>query len=155
MDKIVAALPGNELDSYITRVGTHGQYDPGENENWAMVGVYLTPFARRERNADEIVEALRLETSRLDGFSNFSYVIESGGPPIGRPITLRVLGSDDGQRVALTSLVVSLLSGIVVVQDLERYDEPAKDQYTEILAFIRPDKNAYNGSEHEIYIIGA
>jgi len=141
VEKIVAALPGNELDSYITRVGTHGQYNPGENENWAIVGVYLTPFARRERNADEIVEALRLETSRLDGFSNFSYVIESGGPPIGRPITLRVVGSDDGQRAALTGLVVSILNGIDGVKDIERDDKPGKEQITVDLDYIRLAQN--------------
>ena len=39
VEGIVAALPGNELNSYITRVGTHGQFNLGENENRALVGV--------------------------------------------------------------------------------------------------------------------
>ncbi len=92
VEEIVAALPDGELDSYITRVGTHGQFNLGENENWALLGVYLTPFANRARDADEIVEFLRNQTDALPAFSKSTYIIDSGGPPVGRPITLRVVG---------------------------------------------------------------
>jgi multidrug efflux pump subunit AcrB len=137
VEMIVAALPHEELDSYIGRVGTHGQYNLGENENWAYVGVYLKPFANRRRNADEIVEALRAQTSLMKGFERFTYVIESGGPPVGRPITLRVVGSDDTQRRALAELVVSRLNGIDGVKDVERDDKPGKEQITVDLDYIR------------------
>jgi multidrug efflux pump subunit AcrB len=76
VENIIRQLPENELASMVTRIGTHGQYNMGENENWAHVGVYLTPFAGRERNADEIVAELRTELEKLDGFSNFAFVVE-------------------------------------------------------------------------------
>ena len=137
VEKIVSALPENELDSYITRVGTHGIYNLGENENWALLGVYLTPFAKRARNADDIVEFLRDQTDGLAGFAKITYVIESGGPPVGRPITLRVVGSDDQKRKALATLVVSKLGQIDGVKDVERDDKPGKEQIKIDVDYVR------------------
>ena len=137
VEALVSALPATELDSYITRVGTHGQFNLGENENWALLGVYLTPFARRERNADEIVEALRKQTDLLQGFDNFTYIIDSGGPPVGRPVALRVVGSEDGQRKALAGLIVGILEDIDGVKDVERDDKAGKEQIKVELDYIR------------------
>ena len=47
VEALVGSLPAEELASYITRIGTHGWYNLGENENWALMGVYLTAFAKR------------------------------------------------------------------------------------------------------------
>jgi len=137
VEKIVAALPADELNSYITRVGTHGQFNLGENENWALIGVYLTPFAKRVRNADEVVESLREQTAKLEGFKKFTYVIDSGGPPVGRPITLRIVGSDDERRESLAALVSEMLEGIEGVKDIERDDKRGKEQIKVELDYVR------------------
>ncbi len=137
VEAIVAELPSEELASYTTRIGTHGIYNLGENENWALVGVYLTPFARRERNADEIVETLRARTGELEGFEKFTYIVDSGGPPVGRPLQLRIIGSDDLQRKALAGAVVAKLSDIGGVSDIERDDKGGKDQIVVDLDYIR------------------
>ena len=137
VEEVVSTLPPDELNSYITRVGTHGQFNLGENENWALLGVYLTPFAKRERNADEIMESLRARTAQLEGFTNFTYVIDSGGPPVGRPITIRIVGSDDSQREALSALVAKLLGKIDGVTDIERNNKRGKDQIKVDLDYVR------------------
>ena len=137
VEAIVAGLPDTELDSYITRIGTHGQFNLGENENWALLGVYLTPFAKRERDADEIVEALRQQTSELKNFNKFTYIIDSGGPPVGRPIVLRIVGSDDEKRRALAALVTEKLGEINGVKDIERDDKIGKEQIKVDLDYIR------------------
>ena len=137
VEALVAALPDDELDSYTTRIGTHGRYNPGENENWALMGVYLTAFAKRDRNADEIVESLRAQTGRLDGFDRFTYIIEARGPPVGRPVQLRVIGSDDQQRRALADAVVVTLQEVDGVTDIDRDDKAGKDQIVVDLDYIR------------------
>jgi multidrug efflux pump subunit AcrB len=137
VEAIISSLPETELDSFITRIGTHGQYNLGENENWALVGVYLTPFAVRVRNADRIVEDLRARTSQLSGFTRITYIIESGGPPVGRPITLRIVGSDDAMREALARLVMEKLRAIDGVKDIDRHDKRGKDQVKIDLDYIR------------------
>ena len=152
VEAIVSSLPGGtssdsgtvELDSHITRIGTHGQFNLGENENWALMGVYLTPFAQRNRNADEIVEDLRKQTSQLKGFTKFTYIIDSGGPPVGRPVELRVIGSDDEQRKALADLVVNNLKEIDGVQDVERDDKTGKEQIKVELDYIRLAEQGLN-----------
>ena len=137
IESIVTTLPMNELDSFVTRIGTHGEFNLGENENWALVGVYLTPFALRARNADEIVEDLRKQTARLQGFTKITFIIQSGGPPVGRPITLRVVGSDDEMRRRLADLIVKKLSRTEGVKDVDRDDKRGKDQIKIILDYIR------------------
>ena len=141
VEKIIADLPPNELDSFVTRIGTHGQYNLGENENWAHVGVYLTPFSERNRNADQIVEGLRQQLNKLQGFTNFSFIVDSGGPPMGRPVTLRVIGSDDMRRKALAANVISLLEGMGGVKDIERDDKLGKEQITVDLDYLRLAEN--------------
>ena len=137
VEALIAALPDTELASYTTRIGTHGWYNLGENENWALIGVYLTAFAKRDRNADQIVDALRGQTGELEGFENFTFVIDSGGPPIGRPVQLRIIGSDDLQRRSLADTVVAELESIDGVSDIERDDKPGKDQIIVDLDYIR------------------
>ncbi|MDH3533238.1 MAG: efflux RND transporter permease subunit [Gammaproteobacteria bacterium] len=137
VEALMAALPETELASYTTRIGTHGWYNLGENENWALMGVYLTAFAKRDRNADQIVDSLRAQTDELDGFENFTYVIDSGGPPIGRPVQLRIIGSDDQQRRSLADTVVAELGKVDGVSDIERDDKLGKEQIVVDLDYIR------------------
>jgi multidrug efflux pump subunit AcrB len=137
VETAVAALPAEELASFTTRIGTHGMYNLGENENWALVGVYLTAFAKRDRNADEIVESLRAQTGRLEGFDKFTYIVDSGGPPIGRPVQLRIVGSDDQQRRALADAVIARLAEVDGVTDAERDDKTGKEQIVVDLDYVR------------------
>jgi len=137
LEALVDVLPEDELDSYTTRIGTHGIYNLGENENWALMGVYLTAFAKRDRNADQIVDALRVQTGALEGFEKFTFIIDSGGPPVGRPVQLRIIGSDDAQRRALAGAVVARLQEVDGVTDIERDDKVGKEQIVVDLDYIR------------------
>ena len=132
MEEIVVALPEEELDSFTTRIGiknpaTEPQVG-GENENWAIITVYLTPFAARARNADQVVEDLRQKTDAVEGVERTVYTIEAGGPPVGRPIVIRVVGSDDSMRTKLTDQVEALLASTDGVKDINRDDKLGKEQ---------------------------
>jgi len=133
----VEALPDGEVDSYVTRIGSHGDFNMGENEHWAYVGVYLTPFATRERNADQIVEDLRERATAIADIERMIFVIDSGGPPVGRPITIRVVGSDDAMRDQLAALVMSRLDTVEGVKDIDRDDKKGKEQISIELDYIR------------------
>jgi len=130
IEALVNDLPKNELDSFTTRIGT--QLVPGESEsereNHAYLSVNLTPFSNRDRTADEIVEALRQKTDGFSGFTNVVYAIESGGPPVGKPITLRIVGSDDVLRSKLADAVEAHLKTVTGVKDIARDDKSGKDQ---------------------------
>ncbi len=137
IEALINALPEHELDSFITRVGSHGEFSLGENENWAFLGVYLTPYATRNRNADEILAELRTKTSTLPGLDSVRFVVESGGPPVGRPITLRVVGSDDQLRKDLATFLVERLKAMPGVTDVDRDDKRGKEQIEVGLDYLR------------------
>ncbi len=137
LEAMIENLPEGEVESYVTRLGGLGGFFQGENEHWAFIGVYLTPFATRDRNADEIVEDLRLRSQTINEIERTSFVIDSGGPPVGRPITIRVVGSDDELRPRLADLIVQRLEAIDGVKDIDRDDKRGKQQISVDIDYIR------------------
>jgi multidrug efflux pump subunit AcrB len=112
-------------------------FQPGENENRAMIWVTLTPYADRERTADQIIDAVKEESDALDGFTAIKYFMEAGGPPVGRPISLRVVGSDDRMRAALADSVMEFLATLDGVTDIIRDDKRGKEQLSVRLNYPR------------------
>lgn len=125
----VANLPDDELDSFITRVGTQ-PVGTGQvvSENYAFISVSLTPFAERSRTADQIVSSLRKKTNQLAGYTKIAYVTDAGGPAVGKPIEIRIAGAEDELRTKLADSVETFLATIEGVTDVERDDKPGKDQ---------------------------
>ena len=128
VEKIVSELGKAELDSFVTRIGTYGDIGSSERENNAAVYVSLTSYGSRARTADEIVESLRQKTDQLEGVERVFYMIDSGGPPVGRPITIRVVGVDDDMRRRLADDMLKFIEGVEGTKDLERSDKPGKEQ---------------------------
>lgn len=126
IEKLVSEI--DELDSFIARIGTLGNIGSSERENNAVVMVALTPFANRTRTADEIVEQLRLHTDKLEGFDKIKFGIDSGGPDVGKPIMLRVVGSNDQMRQRLTDDIFAYLHALEGTKDLDRDDKEGKQQ---------------------------
>ena len=145
IEALINQLPEEELESFTTRIGIQVEVNVGESEreNHAFLSVNLTPFATRERTADEIIESLRQKTAALTGVTNIVYAIESGGPPVGKPVTIRIVGSDDAffgwesrgfserkraTRAKLADAVEGFLKTIEGVKDIARDDKSGKDQ---------------------------
>jgi len=128
VEAIVTALGKQELDSFVTRIGTYGDIGSSERENNAAIFVSLTPYADRERTADEIVEDLRAKTKDLKGVQRVLFMIDSGGPPVGRPITLRVVGIDDQLRSKFVNDIVDYLNTLDGTKDIDRDDKTGKSQ---------------------------
>lgn len=122
IEALVADLPDDELSSFATRIGSHGRLEPGENDHWALLDVNLTPYTQRDRTADAIVAALQEKTAALEGFADIFYKIDKGGPPLGRPVTIRVVGHDPATRRALVDSVTTVLRATDGVHDLDRND---------------------------------
>ncbi|UCC44931.1 MAG: efflux RND transporter permease subunit, partial [Candidatus Zixiibacteriota bacterium] len=130
IEQMIARLPEEELASFNARIGTNYSevFFMAESENYAALKVRLTPFSERSRTADEIVEELRAQTDRLGGIERITYGIEAGGPPVGKPVNIRVVGSDDSLRSQLADSIEVFLAEIPGVKDISRDDKPGKDQ---------------------------
>ena len=130
VESIVSELDERELDSFVTRIGViEAEGPPIEKENYAMMVVSLTPYSSRKRTADEIVEGLRQKTKKLEGFDALRFQVDAGGPPVGRPITLRVVGSEDETRTRLAGDIADYLGTISGVKDVDRDDKLGKEQF--------------------------
>ena len=133
VESYLNALPPGEVDSYWTIVGSQTggggpPFSPGESENWAMLSVTLTPYNERARSADQIVAQLREQTEALLGPEVVRYFIDAGGPPVGSPITIRVVGNDNRMRRALADSLVAFLGSLEGVTDINRDDKLGKEQ---------------------------
>ena len=129
VENIIKSLGDEELDSFVSRIGLQGDVIAAtESENYATLSVSLVPFTERERTADQIVKDLRLEIEKLTGIESVRFEIDAGGPPVGRPIFIRIVGSNDEIREQLTADVFEYLQTIDGTKDIERHDRTGKEQ---------------------------
>ncbi len=127
-EALLEELPDDEVSAYLTRVGSQADIIPIEQENFAELAVKLTPYGNRKRSADDIVDAIRQRAAEIGGVENLTFFVVSGGPPVGKPVTIRIVGADDPVRKALADSVYSYLSAIEGVTDVDRDDKPGKEQ---------------------------
>jgi len=129
VENILTTFNDSEIESYMTRVGTFGDsVVKTESESYAAIYVNLTPFAERHRTADEIVESMRSHTNKLQEIQKLHYQIDSGGPPVGRPIMVRVVGTNDVLRKKLAGDVEAFLVRTEGTKDIDRNDKDGKQQ---------------------------
>ncbi len=126
IEEIVAELPPEELSTFSATVGKI-EMRPGESEDRANIRVNLTPWTERERNADQIVEDLRSRMAHIRDAS-IRFDVQGGGPPVGKPITMRVVGADDETRIRLADSLMAYLASIEGVKDLARDDKAGKEE---------------------------
>jgi multidrug efflux pump subunit AcrB len=55
-------------------------------------------------------------------------MIETGGPPVGRPISIQIVGWNDVHRSQVADTLVAFLNGIEGVKDVQRDDKKGKAQ---------------------------
>jgi multidrug efflux pump subunit AcrB len=130
VEEIISGLPEEEIESFLARAGRLVILDspPRDGENYGSIIVNLTPWSERTRTADEIVESLRPRVDSLGGFKKVTFSVASGGPPTGKAVNIRVIGSDDALRKKLAQDVKSYLKRINGVKDIESDDVPGKEQ---------------------------
>jgi len=128
IEVLIENLPKEEIASYGARIGAFADLVDTESENYATIVVNLTPFAKRDRTADEIAEELRDQIQNIKGLKSYTFIIDAGGPPVGSPVTIRMVGSDDELRNRLADSVKVFLSNLPGTKDIERDDKPGKDQ---------------------------
>jgi multidrug efflux pump subunit AcrB len=81
----IKELPVDELDTYISRIGVGLSGCDGENFGHTLIG--LTPFSERKCTVDEIIEWLRPRIEAIEGVEKTTFIVDAGGPPVGKPIS--------------------------------------------------------------------
>ncbi len=117
-------LPEHELDNYVTVVGIQ-QGDPTDpftkrGTHLAQIVVYLTPPQDRQREADDIIAALKKKADKIDGFETITFERVRPGPPVGKPVAVLVKGEDYAvleEVAARFRAELESIDGIVGVDD--------------------------------------
>lgn len=130
IEKIVAQLPEEELDAYETWVGmdTMGAGGDLRADNIGLVYVRLKPFGQRGRLATEIIEDLRKQVADVPGFKNLSFQLDSGGPPVGRPVELNIVGGNQAYQQQAMQEILAFLKELPGVLDPDSDLKYAKDE---------------------------
>ena len=88
----------------------------------------MTPYSQRSRTADQIIADLRPLTDKVEGVTRVAYHVKTGGPPVGPPVKLSVVASDDEARVKLTNDIVFFMRTLPGATDVSHDMEPGKKQ---------------------------
>jgi len=123
LERLVAAIPKAEMDNFITQVGLT-QRDPDDpfTERATHIGqivVYLKPQADRTMTADELIERLRKQSAGLGGFTELVFERVRPGPPVGKPVEVRIKGDDLAELDSVAEKLKTFLEGIPGVSDVK------------------------------------
>ncbi|MEJ2174210.1 MAG: efflux RND transporter permease subunit [bacterium] len=102
--------------------------EPLYGDAYGQVIVSIAPRAEGLRDVEEIVEALRADLSRLSGPGRISFTTLSGGPPISKPVRVRVRNDDAAELRAATDALLGIVRGIPGTKDVTDDDVPGRPQ---------------------------
>lgn len=133
LEGLVAAIPPGELDDFATHVGIT-QSDPQDPfteraSHLGQIAVYLKPAADRGRETSLIIEELREKGKDLEGFTDLSFDEITPGPPVGKPVAVRIRGDDLKKLDEIAEGVKKSLAGIKGVFDIKDDFEVGKSEW--------------------------
>jgi multidrug efflux pump subunit AcrB len=145
IEKLIQSIPENELDHFVTQVGIM-QNDPHDpfttrGSHVGQIQVFLTPEHGRSRDANAIMEDLRARLPE-HGFKKISFDPVRPGPPVGKPVAIRLRGEDYGRLATLADLIEKKLKTIAGTSDIRSDYESGKG---ELMVDVDPVKAARAG----------
>ncbi|PIQ86701.1 MAG: MFS transporter [Candidatus Omnitrophica bacterium CG11_big_fil_rev_8_21_14_0_20_45_26] len=133
IEALIEALPKGELDNYITQVGlTREGFDDPYSNRGSHIGqlhIFLTPEKDRKRHADQIIDQLRKETEPIkDLFDEIEFEKVRAGPPVGKPISIRLRGDSLARLEEVADKVKAELKTIKGTKDIKDDFDPGKKE---------------------------
>ncbi len=146
IEQSIDALKPEELQHYTANVGIiqRDSHDPVSKilTHVGQIIVYLTPQSARDRTTQEIIDDIRNQTKDLDGFTRLDFEKVRMGPPVGKPIQIRIKGDSLSLSETIAAKFVDSLSKIEGVNDIKDDYDLDKDEYRVI---VDPIKAAQTG----------
>jgi multidrug efflux pump subunit AcrB len=138
IEKILSTKLGrDELDQFVNQGGMiqNDINDPftQRGSHVGQVWVFLTPEASRNRDADAIIESIRPEIEKIPGFKRVWFEHVRPGPPVGKPIAVRIKGQDFDQLNRLAAEYIQVLGGTPGVKDIKSDFDRGKDELRVVL----------------------
>ncbi len=119
VEEKVATLPADEVERVSTTIGLR-RHERGFDfsKEVAQVTIDLHEPDIRKRNADAIMNELRPKLAEIRG-AEVTISEMQGGPPVGRPVTIRLLGDDLGEMYGFAERIRDFIAGLPGAVDVE------------------------------------
>lgn len=127
IEKALKSFPGTIIESFQTMIGLN-MYGQSEDANFFTVIVYMTPANTRKESARNVIDILRKKMKKISAIKKYSFQIDSGGPPVGRPVEVEITGNNDQQRIAALKDFKKYLSGINGIFEIDDNYTIGKDE---------------------------
>ena len=86
-------LSKENVDAVITNVGLlQSDEDWFVRKNVAQIIIQLKPIEERTRSTDDLINEMRENCSDISGAISQQYLKIAGGPPVGKPISVKAQG---------------------------------------------------------------
>jgi len=131
VERILTGLPDTELRDLVTHIGGHFDEYGGymsQGSHYAAIAVYLTPQNTRARRTRDIMDSLREPVEAVAGIDKFEFAMVAGGPPVGRPIEVKVIGRDFGVLQEVSEDIMAFLREQRGVSDIMDNFDPGKEE---------------------------
>ncbi|MDP8265884.1 MAG: efflux RND transporter permease subunit [Candidatus Aceula meridiana] len=133
VEKLIGTLPKGEVDSYRTYIGSierEGGWDENAKRgtHLAQITVFLTPMQERKRNPGQIVESLRPQLEKIQGFKKLYFYLAKEGPPTGRSVQVGIKGDDFSVSQKVADDFIKYLQGMEGISDADTSYQYGKKQ---------------------------
>jgi len=132
VEEIVAQIPAEEMDAFVTSVGNiqEDRHDPfgGKASHLVQIAIYLKPEQDRKRSADQIIAELRKKTKGIKGFTEFRIDKPEAGPPVGKPVEVKARGEDFDTLDEIAFEYIDYLKTIDGTTDVTWDHKPGKEE---------------------------
>jgi len=163
VEQLIESLPKSEIESYRTYLGsieTERGFDPDakRGSHLGQVTVFLTPMQKRHRTPQQIIESLRPQLEKIQGFEKLYFYKPREGPPTGKPISVAIKGDDFkvleeiGQKFKLALNQIKGVSDIATSYEFGKKqikvvvdEEKARKYYLLIDDIAETVRNAFKG----------
>lgn len=102
--------------------------EPLYGDQYGQVAVSLNPGKPGMRRLEQIIDDMRAEVSATPGAGEISFLELSGGPPTGRPISVKVRSDDPGELRAAADAMKSIVAAISGTRDVVDDDVPGRNE---------------------------
>ncbi|OVE80612.1 hypothetical protein BVY03_05775, partial [bacterium K02(2017)] len=140
VEAILNEIPRSAMVNFTTVIGHHDRdvygATAGLRHNWAMSTIFLKPAAERDIFSETIMSDLEVKLKSVKGFKSLKLDKFNDGPPIGRPITLSIIGTHDKTRQKIAKDIYNYLSEVKEQERLPKLCDPLKVASTSKAALL-------------------
>ena len=102
--------------------------EPLYGDTYGQVIVSLAPREGDMHDTEQAVEAMRADIEAMPGPGKVSFTLISGGPPLSKPIRVRVRNDDSDELRAAADALLDIVRGVKGLKDVVDDDVPGRPE---------------------------